>query len=141
MKILNAEKILKENNFSFVAVKGDEIYTSKKRGISPVIEIIDENRDFLNGATVADRVIGKAAAMLLSKYGVAEIFAVLTSDKAIEYLKNKNVKFSYDSKAEYIINRDRTDMCPMEKTVIGTDDENLAETLIREKLQQLKNCT
>lgn len=135
--IQKAKELLKENNSTFVAIKGSEIYTSQKRGVAPILDKIDENPDFFDGAVIADKVIGKAAAMLLTKYKVSEIFAVLTSEKAIEYLKHKAVTFSYDSKTEYIINRDKTDMCPMEKAVFDTDDENLGEKLIREKREQL----
>lgn len=133
----NAEKILKENDYSFVAVNCGKIYTSKKRGVSPILDKIDENPEFFIGSSVADKVIGKASAMLLVKYGVSEIFAKLTSEKAIEFLKNKNVKFSYDSKTEYIINRDKTDMCPMEKAVLNIDDVNIGEKAIRDKIKQL----
>jgi len=135
--IQKAKKLLKENKYTFVAISADEIYTSQKRGVAPILDKIDENPDFFKGAVIADKVIGKAAAMLLVRYGVSEIFAVLTSEKAIEYIKNKPVKLTYDNKTGYIINRDKTDMCPMEKAVFDTDDEALGEKLIKEKRNQL----
>lgn len=133
----SAKEILTKNNCTFVAVKNHETRTSALRGVAPIIKLIDEEPEFLNGACVADKVIGKAAAILLYKYGVKEIYTPLTSDHAIKYLSNKNIKFEYNEKTEYIINRTKTDMCPMEKTVLYTDDETEAEQLIRYKIKKL----
>lgn len=58
-------KSLLNDGVTFAAVSEKGIYTSQKRGVAPIIEKIDENPDFFKGASVADRVIGKAAAMLL----------------------------------------------------------------------------
>ncbi|MBR3835567.1 MAG: DUF1893 domain-containing protein [Clostridia bacterium] len=135
--IEKAKILLKEKNATLVAVKGDEEYISHDRGVAPILNIIDNNPVLLNGASVADKVIGKAAAMLLAKYGVCEIHAVLISEKALDYLKTKPIKVTYDSEVDCIINRDKTDMCPMEKSVLFTDDENEAEALIRKTREKL----
>ena len=135
-----AAELLSQNSFTFAAVNGDRIYTSVLRGVAPVIELIDTQPDLLNGASVADKVIGKAAAMLLSAYGVKEIYTPLASKKAIEFLKDKDIVFTFDEVTEYIINRDGTDMCPMEKTVFEISDEKEAERLIRNKIKELRRA-
>lgn len=132
-----ARKLLKEENATLVAVKNNEIYISHNRGVAPILDKIDLNPQFFKGASVADKVIGKAAAMLLHKYGTAEIHAVLVSKNALTYLKNKSVTLTYDTAVDYIINRDKTDMCPMEKCVLNVDDEDEAEKLIRDTREKL----
>lgn len=122
---------------TFAAVSESEIYTSEKRGVAPILEKIDSDPEFFNGASVADRVIGKAAAMLLEKYGVAEIYAQVTSEYAIAYLNDKNVCFTYDKRVDHIVNRAGTDMCPMEKTVLDIDDADEGEKLIRNKIKSM----
>lgn len=122
---------------TFAAVSGNEIYTSEKRGVAPILEKIDSDPEFFSGASVADRVIGKAAAMLLEKYGAAEIYAQVTSEYAIAYLNDKNVGFTYDKRVDHIINRDGTDMCPMEKTVLHISDADEGEKLIRNKIKSM----
>lgn len=138
--IEKAKKLLAENKYTFAAVKNGEIRTSEKRGVAPVLDLIDSEPDFLSGASVADKVIGKAAAMLLTAYGVKEIHTPLASLKAVEYIREKRTKLSYESTAGYIINRDGTDMCPMEKTVLDISDEKEAERLIRIKLEELRRA-
>lgn len=129
--IEKAKSILETESATLVAVNKAEIYISHERGVAPILNKIDKNPQFFRGASVADKVIGKAAAMLLVKYGVREIHAILVSEKALDYLKGKPTKITYSTAVDHIINRDRTDMCPMEKCVLSTDDENEAETLIR----------
>lgn len=115
-----------------MSAKGE--YTSKKRGVAPIVDKFDEDSEFFKGACVADKVIGKAAAMLLVKYGVKEIYAEVISDHAVNFLADKNVSLTYNVRVEYIINRTKTDMCPMEKTVLNISDETEGEQMIRRKL-------
>lgn len=135
--IEKATSLLKEEKATLVAVNKDEVHISHSRGVAPILNIIDENPQFLNGASIADKVIGKAAAMLLVRYGVAEIHAVLISKKALDYLKDKSVTVTYETAVVHIINRDKTDMCPMEKCVLDLNDELEAEALIRRTRKQL----
>lgn len=135
--IEKAKSLLKEENATLVAVNGDEVYVSHSRGVAPILDKIDEDPEFFNGASVADKVIGKAAAMLLARYGVAEIHAAVVSKKALDYIRNNAIKITYDTAVDYIINRDKTDMCPMERCVLDTYDEDEAEALIRRTLQNL----
>ena len=65
-----AKKALEAEGVTFAAVSpSGEQKTSQKKGIAPMMEILAECPDFLQGAAVADQVIGKAAAFLLRKGG------------------------------------------------------------------------
>ena len=128
---------LKKENATLVAINKDEIYISHSRGVAPILEKIDENPSFFCGASVADKVIGKAAAMLLSKYKIKELHTPLISERALEYFEKTQISVTYDNLVPNIINRDKTDICPMEKCVLSTDDEDEAERLIRLKRQEL----
>ena len=135
--IQKAKRLLNDEKATLVAVNNGECYISHNRGVTPILSLIDEKPQLLRGASVADKVIGKAAAMLLAKYGVKEIHAVLVSERALGYLKNKEIRITYDTAVDHIINRDKTDMCPMEKCVLETDDEGEAEALIRRTREKL----
>ncbi len=135
MKETEKAKILLRDRVTFAAVGKKGIYTSEKRGVKPILDKIDTDPDFFDGASVADRVIGKAAAMLLEKYGVAEIYAQVTSEYAAAYLEDKSVKLTYEKKTDFIMNRLGTDMCPMEKAVLNSDNADEGEVLIRNKIK------
>jgi len=137
LNVTEKAKNLLKDNVTFAAVSDKGTYMSEKRGVAPILEKIDDDPEFLKGASVADRVIGKAAAMLLYKYGVAEIYAQVTSEYAAAYLSDKRVNFAYDKKAAYIVNRSGTDMCPMEKAVLDIDDADEGEVRIRNKIKSM----
>ena len=88
-----------------------EYYNSR---VKDIVSILKENKNALIGATVADKVIGKVAGSLLTVAGVNEIYADTISKFAIPVLEENKVKYNYKNKAEYIINNDKTGMCPME---------------------------
>ena len=109
---------------------------SEKRGISPMMDLIGEGKD-LSGYCVADLVVGKAAAMLFAKSGIAAVYAKTLSQSAKQYLETQVVPVLYDSLAPAIINRAGTDLCPMEKAVLCTDNAEQAYQILREKLRTL----
>ncbi|MBD8960997.1 MAG: DUF1893 domain-containing protein [Ruminococcaceae bacterium] len=81
--------------------------------------------------------MGKAAAMLLEKYGVSEIYAQVTSKYAVAYLNDKNTVLTYDIKVDHIINRSGTGMCPMEKAVLNVNNADEGEKLIRDTINSM----
>ena len=82
--------------------------------VKDIVSILKENKNALKNASIADKVIGKVAASLLIVAGVKEIYANTISNFAIPVLEKNNVKYEYKNKAEYIINNEKTGMCPME---------------------------
>ncbi|MCI9366395.1 MAG: DUF1893 domain-containing protein [Clostridia bacterium] len=56
--------------------------------------------------------------------GVKEIFAKVMSKYAIPILKENNVKYEYENLVDYIINNNKTGMCPMENKYKEETDIN-----------------
>ena len=111
---------------------------SEKRGIAPMMDFIADGVD-LSGYSVADLVVGKAAALLFVKCGIKRVFAKTLSESAKRVLELYGVDYEYETLAEKIINRDGTDICPMEKAVSGTDDAEEAYSILQNKLKNLRN--
>lgn len=118
--------------------KGESIIFSDKRGVLPLVGFISEGVD-LSGFSAADKVVGKAAAMLFIKAGVTSIYAKTLSKSAEAVFNRYGVKYSYNELTDKIINRDGTDICPMEKAVADISDPNAAYIAIVNKLNSLKN--
>lgn len=131
-----AVEILKNGNYTFVAVSDGEEITSSQRGVKPLLEILGL-RENLSNFSVADKVIGKAAAFLYVLLGVREIHTDVISRPALDVLKKNHVNIEYDTLADAIKNRDNTGFCPMETAVKNTDNAEEALVLIREKFKQL----
>ena len=90
----------------------------------------------ISGFSAADKVVGKAAAMLMIKAGITEVFALTISESAEKLLKNHGVRVSFMTLTERIMNRDNTGVCPMETAVADTEDIETGCRLIFEKLKK-----
>lgn len=131
----NAIKNLSGHTLSLC--KDGNVITSDNRGIAPMINYLQEEKD-LKGYSAADRVVGKAVAMLLIKAGIKEIFAQTLSRKALAILNTHNIVVYYNELTDFIINRDKTGMCPMEKAVENINNiEQGYKTLVC-KLNEIK---
>ena len=128
----SAKEQLHNNNFSIVIVGENDVYTSTKHGVAPLLEILD------GGNVVADKVVGKAAALLMVKGGVKEIYADIISSHALDVFEKYKIKTYYGNLVEYIINRDKTGMCPMEKAVLEVDEPNTAYDVLKKKIAEMR---
>lgn len=133
-----AKTLLHDKKLSIVLIKDSDIYTSVKRGISPILDIIDENRELMLGADIADKVIGKAAAMLMAANGVKNVYTDVISKHALDVFNKNGISCEYGRSVPYIVNRKGDGMCPMEQTVLNLTDIKYAETLLRNKLKELQ---
>lgn len=93
----------------------------------------------LTGYSVADVVVGKAAALLFVRCGIKEVFAKTLSEHGKRILELYGVNCEYGILTERIINRDGTDTCPMEKAVLHTDNPEEAYVILKNKLNELKS--
>ena len=111
--------ILIAEDHSLVASNG---YVSDERGIKPVITKIHEDRYYFKDLEVADKVIGKASAMLLVYSGVRKVYAHLLSLAGKQILEKYQIEYEYGKLTDHIVNRTKDGMCPMEMTVRDIDD-------------------
>ena len=91
----------------------------------------------LAGYSVADVVVGKAVAMLFVKCGITQVFAKTLSVSGKAILERYGIAYEYETLTDKIINRAGTDICPMEKTVLHTDDIEQAYQLLKNKSQSM----
>jgi len=117
---------LREKAFSLVIVKkGKVVYESSSPGILSFLEAIDRRGENLRGASAADKIVGRATALLCVLSKIVEVFAVVISREAVKVLKEHKVKYQFESYVPTILNQDKTDMCPFEK--LSTGIENVQE--------------
>ncbi|WP_270526878.1 DUF1893 domain-containing protein [Longibaculum muris] len=137
MNLKSLQEKLNNEDLTLVAQIQDTIYTSQLKGIAPLINPMKENQLFFKDAIVVDRVIGKAAAMLLALSQVQYIYAYVLSRKAREILDAYKIDYDYEKLADYIVNREHNGMCPMEKTVYDMTDLNEALAALIQKQEEL----
>lgn len=128
--IIKAKEYMELNNLKMVVYNNGKIVAqSLDKGIKPIYDVYTKNFDNLKGASVADRITGKAAAMLLAEGKIAGIYSDLISEAAVKILEENRIKVKYGERVDCILNRDKTDMCPIEKISCNKDN---VEELIKE---------
>ena len=134
-----AKKYLVEGNLAIAVVKnGKLIFKSQEKGIKPMYILATESKGILKGASIADKVIGKGAAMLCKYIGIKEVYGQLISSSAIDVLKESKIIYSYGKTCSYIKNRDKTDICPIEKIAANVEDMDILLERIEEFLKAIK---
>ena len=128
---------LREGVHTCILCKEDLLLTSEKRGIVPLLEHWEAGR--LKDACVADKIIGKAAAMLLILGGAKGVYGEVMSEKARELLLAAGVETRWATLAPYIINRKGDGLCPMEQAVLDISDPAQVPDALKAALQRLKN--
>ena len=116
-----------------MAQNDTELRTDDRRGILPLMQWLSDG-EFLRGAVVADKVIGKAAAFLLVLGGVREVFAGVISIPAAEVLENAGIPYTFEKKVQNIENRRHDGICPMESAVLSCNDAEEGYLLLQQKL-------
>ena len=137
MSLNTAKALLKTENFTLVVIFSDKgVFTSSDRGVKPLLHLLENEKDFLKGASVADKVIGKAAALLMVLGGVKEVHTGIISEPAVEVFEKHNITFFFDKKVERIINRKGDGLCPMETLCIDVEEPSEAFEKIKEWLEK-----
>lgn len=131
-----AKEILEQNNDTCVFFDGENTYTSKDRGVKPLLQML-QNKTDVKDFSVADKVVGKAAAFLYVLLGVKELYAKVISQHALTVLQEHKIDVSYGELVEAIRNRTNTGFCPMETAVLQIEDADTALQAILEKQREL----
>lgn len=128
-----AKTLLEDNNYTCVLCKNEQVYTSTERGVKPLVELVDSAEN-LNGFSAADKIVGKAAAMLYVLLGVKEVYAEVLSRAGADVFANYKIACEYGELTEQIINRNGDGICPMEQAVQEIDEPKEGLTALKRRL-------
>ena len=113
--IVLAKKRLETEDFSLVIVNTHTIvYSSKRKGIFPLYDAVTNDNVKTQGASVADKVTGKGAALLCVYGKIKCLYSDIISKSALKVLTDNGVEVSYGKLVEYIKNREGDGRCPVE---------------------------
>jgi hypothetical protein len=130
-----AKHRLQEGGLSLVIAKEEKIvFETMQSGVSGFLSAIDSfGRDDLVDSSIADKVVGRAAAMLCVYCGVKGVYAVILSDGGKDLLEKNDISFQFEHLVPSILNRQRTEACPFERVVAAITDAE-------EAYGKLKSC-
>ena len=124
--LIKAKNLLEDGGFTCVILRGEAVLTATERGIKPLVDWLDADRDTFRHALAADRVVGKAAALLYVYGGISGLYTRIISRLALTALENAGIHVEYDELVDRIENRTKTGLCPMESRCMDVDDAEAA---------------
>ena len=131
-----ARFLLEKENYTCVICRDEDVILDHRRGIRPLMELLESGKD-LHGYSAADKVVGKAAAFLYCLLGVKALHAGVLSVPARDVLVSAGIFVEWGSLVPAIRNRAGDGFCPMETAVWDLTDPALAPDAIRIALQKL----
>lgn len=131
-----AKTLLSKTDCTCVLCRDNVILTDKRRGIRPLLDLLDGNTDTC-GFAAADKVVGKAAAYLYCLLKISSLYARVLSKPAFEVLQQAMITVEYDELVPAIQNRTGDGFCPMESAVWSINDPQEALSAIRHTLAQI----
>jgi hypothetical protein len=130
---------LDDSGLSLMVYKGDAvIFKSPSKGVKPHLEAIDALGTNLKGTTMVDKIVGRAAALLILYSSPAEVHAGVISRGGRELLEKAGLKLFYSEETEHIKTVDGRIYCPFEAMVQGIDDPTQAYHAVVEKMNSFR---
>ena len=97
-----------------LASSAGHIVECRRRGVADLLQMLHKQPELLNGATIADKVVGKGAAALMVLGGVTRVWADVISRPALALLEASGVTVEYGKLVDNILNRRADGFCPVE---------------------------
>lgn len=134
--LIKARQILQQQELTCVVCRGEEVHITTARGVKPLMQWLETGVD-LEGASAADKVVGKATAFLYCLLGVKAVYAAVMSTTAKDVLQSHGIQAQCGKEVPGIINRAGDGPCPFEAAVLDIQDPDQALHAIREKQMQM----
>jgi hypothetical protein len=136
-----AKSMLFEEDLTLVIVKnGEVLFETDSHRISGFLGAIDQLGTRLEGASVADRVVGKAFALLCVYAKISEVYAEVLSRQAKTMFEENGIPCLWKELVENILDLNRSGVCPFEKAASGISDPEKAYATFKALLQSFKAC-
>ena len=133
-----AKQIFEQGGYTCVLSDGETTYTSTLTGISPLVGFLSSGT-YLKGFFAADKIVGKAAALLFALAQVRCVYAPVMSRDAAEVFSRFGIQYEYGCLTPGIINRTGDGPCPMEQAVTGIDNPEKAFEAVKQTLKRLRS--
>jgi len=131
-----AKKILYELSANMVIVKKSMVqFIGYRPGLIDLAEIAVKRPKLIKGAAIADKVLGKAAAVILAFHGAEAIYGHVISSKGLDVLRRHRILVEYGSLVDHIKGKEGG-LCPYEKLISEIDDLDTAYRLLVSRLRE-----
>jgi hypothetical protein len=118
-----AKKRMEDKALTLCIVRdGEVLFEGASRGISGFLDAVESLGGRLKGASVADRVVGKAVGLLCVDSRVGAVYASTLSRDAKQLFDHCSVNVEWGELVESILDAGRRETCPFERLAAGIAD-------------------
>ena len=136
-----AKNRLYEKGLTLVVVKnGEVVFETGSHRISGFLGAIEQLGAGLKGAAVADRVAGKAVALLCVYASISNVYAGVLSRKAKAVFEEHGIPCEWKTLVDKILDLNRSGVCPFEKAAADISDPEAAYAAFKALQESFKAC-
>jgi hypothetical protein len=136
-----AKTELYEEQLTLAIVKnGAVLFETKSHRISGFLDAIEKCGSNLEDASLADRVVGKAIALLCVYAKIKAVYAVVLSRKAHVIFKQNNISIQWRELVDNVLDVNKSGVCPFEKAATNLSDPEEAYRAFKILRGNLKPC-
>jgi hypothetical protein len=134
-----AKKELTVNHVSLSIVnRGKILFESTSKGLKDLFIAVDRLGTSLKNASIADQIVGKAAAFLIVYSRADSVFAVIITEEGLKLLEQNHISAEFQKIVPNVLNKEKTDICPFEKSVMNCRDAKEAFGILKNIFHQMK---
>ncbi|GHV00812.1 hypothetical protein FACS1894211_09070 [Clostridia bacterium] len=138
----DAKRKIETGKAGLIVIKGKTVVCEcNGRGVGDLLRVYDGDKEALRGAAVVDKVIGKAAAVILVAGGAVYAYGRIMSRAAENLLKVNGITIAYGELTDVILNVAGDGVCPIEQSVLNIDGVEEGLQAICARLQIIKNSS
>jgi len=136
-----ARSRLFEKDLTLAVVKnGEVLFETDSHRISGFLGAIEQLGAGVEGAAVADRVAGKAVALLCVYAKISKVYAAVLSKKAKEVFEENGIRHEWKELVDNILDLNKNGVCPFEKAASDISDPEAAYAAFKALQESLSAC-
>jgi hypothetical protein len=136
-----AKHVLYEKELTLAIVKnGEVLFETRSHRISGFLGAIEQLGEELESASLADRVAGKAIALLCVYAKIKEVYAEVLSKKAKIVFEQNGVHHEWKEQVDNVLDLNKKGVCPFEKAAESIVDPEDAYRTFKALQESLKTC-
>ncbi len=105
------------------------IFRSKKSGVLGLLDFIKKHGRKRKDIIIFDKIVGQGVALLAAYLKVQAIYGKIGSRLAAKSLRGYKIKFYFKKTVPNILNKKKTDLCPLEKLSFTKTPEQFYDNL------------
>ena len=123
-----------------IVKNGEVLFEMRSHRISGFLGAIEKLGNILEGAAVADRVAGKAIALLCVYAKISNVYAEVLSEKAKAVFEENEISHEWKALVKNVLDLNKSGVCPFEKAAAGISDPKDAYRTFKALQESLKAC-